>query len=350
MQKERRSGVCHHHTGPVLSWAELQLRGCPISTLPISDIRPAESPRSAGESDEHVRLIAESGATLPPIVVHEPTMRVIDGMHRLRAAQLLGADRIEARLFGGDPADAFVIAVQANTTHGLPLPMGDRVHAATRIIGSHPAWSDRAIASAVGLSPKTVAAIRLRAATHAEPPLRIGRDGRIRPVSTAARRQLAGELMTRNPDASLRQIAKAVGLAPSTVMDVRTRLRAGQDLVPDNQNVNTGQEPRSLARRRRAGPAGGGAARALSGADRASAMSILLRDPSLRFSENGRRLLRWLEAQPGALPDWRRIVDSVPEHCVMAVVELARDSVHTWQAVIEQLERRGRTRLRPSGA
>src|SRR5947199_10633529 len=57
--------------------------------LPVSSLLPGDSPRVAGENPEHVQLLA-AARNLPPILVHRSTMRVIDGMHRLRAARLRG--------------------------------------------------------------------------------------------------------------------------------------------------------------------------------------------------------------------------------------------------------------------
>jgi ParB-like chromosome segregation protein Spo0J len=345
MLKEGRSNSDHDHLRSSPSWSERQLSRCQVVMVSTADLRPTDVLRSDGESSEHIQSIAESGSELPPIIVHEPTMRIIDGMHRLKAAMLRGEERIEAQLYKGSVIDAFVIAVQANIMHGLRLSLGDRVRAATRIVSSHPKWSDRAIASVVGLSPNTVAAIRRRCTVHPESPARVGRDGRIRPVSTAARRRLAGELMTRDPDASLRQIAKAVGLAPSTVMDVRARIRAGRDLVPDNQNTTPESRP-AAPRRRRASIANDTDPGSVT-IDRANGMKFLLRNPSLRFSEKGRLLLRWLETQPNAWADWRRIIDSVPERCFAVVLELARDNAKTWSAIVDRVERRAQPRLRP---
>ena len=56
----------------------------------IAALRPADSPRLAGCSEEFVRSLASSGAHLSPIVVHRATMRVVDGSHRLKAAVLRG--------------------------------------------------------------------------------------------------------------------------------------------------------------------------------------------------------------------------------------------------------------------
>src|SRR5262249_14449183 len=138
-----------------------------------------------------IRMLAEVHEDTPPIVVHRKTMRVIDGMHRLRAAVLRGADTIAVRFFDGSEQDAFVLAVELNHAHGLPLSQADRGAAAARIVRSHPHWSDRMIASRTGLSAKTVGGIRARASVEIpQSHARIGRDGRVRPVTTAdARRQ-----------------------------------------------------------------------------------------------------------------------------------------------------------------
>ncbi|MFC7729983.1 hypothetical protein [Actinomadura keratinilytica] len=69
---------------------------------------------------------------LPPILVHRRTMRVVDGMHRLRAARLQGRCEIGVRFVDGPDADVFVAAVRANIGHGLPLSLADREAAAAR--------------------------------------------------------------------------------------------------------------------------------------------------------------------------------------------------------------------------
>lgn len=159
---------------------ELTLAG-ELVNLSICDLLPADSPRSKAEDSHHVKVLAELDVALPPILVHRQTMRVIDGMHRLRAAELRGARTIAARLLDCTPQEAFVIAVKSNVVHGLPLSLADRKTAAARVLATMPHWSDRAIASVSGLSHKTVGAIRRR--TSGEVPQsgpRLGRDGRMR--------------------------------------------------------------------------------------------------------------------------------------------------------------------------
>ena len=67
----------------------------PVTTVPVSALRAGQSPRQAGENLEHVRALADTTDELPPIIVRRADMRVVDGMHRLRAARLRGdtADR-----------------------------------------------------------------------------------------------------------------------------------------------------------------------------------------------------------------------------------------------------------------
>ncbi|RQX33168.1 hypothetical protein DLJ57_19775, partial [Micromonospora chalcea] len=130
-------------------------------TVPVSALLPGDSPRLAGENVEHIRLLAAMH-DLPPILVQRGTMRVIDGMHRLRAAKLRGDETVRVTFFDGDDAAAFLLSVDANIKHGLPLSRADREAAATRILRLYPQWSDRAVAAAAGLSPTTVSGIRRR--------------------------------------------------------------------------------------------------------------------------------------------------------------------------------------------
>jgi hypothetical protein len=131
------------------SWG---LEGLPVVMLAISSLLLDDSPRHGGESDEHVQVLTESEERLPPIVVHGPSMRVIDGRHRVRAAVIRGEDTVDAKIYHGTAGDAFVLAVRMNITHGLPLTRTERTTAALRIIGSHPQWSDRMIARLFAVS------------------------------------------------------------------------------------------------------------------------------------------------------------------------------------------------------
>jgi ParB-like chromosome segregation protein Spo0J len=275
-----------------------------VEMVPISTLLPADSPRLDGENADHTRVLADSEATLPPIVVHRSTMRVIDGMHRLRAALLRGQRVIPVRFFDGSEPDAFVLAVEANATHGLPLSAADRTAAATRILASHPYWSDRAVSSVAGLSAKTVAALR-RSTTgeNARQEARTGSDGRVRPLSSASARMLASQLIADNPSASLREIAHRAGTSPSTVRDVRHRMKRGEHPVPLRQRSPepaTATPSRSAAGPvKRIGTEPGGPVPQQ--ANRLSTLEALSNDPSLRHTDSGRYLLRLLSTH--AIPE-----------------------------------------------
>jgi ParB-like chromosome segregation protein Spo0J len=292
--------------------------------VPLSALLPSDSPRLAGESADHVRTLAELGTSLPPIIVHRSTMRVIDGMHRLNAARMKGKHEIEVNFYDGDSNNVFVVAVQANIAHGLPLSLEDRREAASRIMQSHPSWSDRAIAVVTGLEHKAVGAIRSRSSGRAaQSNSRLGRDGRRRPTDPASRRRIASALINDQPQASLREIAKAAGISVSTARDVRERLNAGQSPLPSRQqpqqNVTEGR----------------------SDADPTSMLQNLRSDPSLRLTESGRLTLQWLGSGPATSAKWHEIIEKLPPHCIKRVARLARQSGDAWHRFAESLESRG---------
>ncbi|GGZ97335.1 hypothetical protein GCM10010344_76740 [Streptomyces bluensis] len=304
-----------------------------VVKVPIASLRPSDSPRSAGEDAAHIRALAESEAALPPIIVMPATMRVIDGMHRLRAAELRGATEIDVRLFHGDEKDAFILAVESNIAHGLPLGLEDRKAAAERILRSHPLWSDRAIGAATGLSAKTVGGIRARSSEELpKQNVRIGRDGRARPLDLTEGRRLAARLMQENPSAPLRQIAAQAGVSLGTVSDVRKRLQRGEGPVPEGKRGQP--EPSAVSVR----PPLQDDAPAADQPSRGLMLRHLSRDPSMRLTEDGRALLRWLTVVAVRRHDWERLLRNVPAHRIGAVAALARSCSQTWQQVAEQLE------------
>jgi hypothetical protein len=286
----------------------------PVVVVPLDQLRPGGSPRCTGARSDHVRLLAEADGEWPPIIVHRPSMRIIDGLHRWHAARLRGDRSLPVRFFDGGAADAFVLAVRVNSAHGLPLSAGERRAAAARILVSHPLWSDRMVASVTGLSARTVATVR-RAAPPAEPPAaRVGRDGRARPVDRLAKRRSATELMRRDPDLSLRQVARAVGISPETARAVRAELH--------------GERPRPAPR-----PVG-----PVVGAEDWSVTVRRLRDdPALRFSETGRALLRLLDLHTMSTDRWTAIVRTVPAYNRPTVAKVAMECARVWRLVAAEL-------------
>lgn len=247
-----------------------RMDGSPV-LVRIDALHPADSPRLKGISAEHARLIVEAADSVPPILVQQGTMRVIDGMHRIRAACLQGKQHIEAYLIACEDDESFLWAVRMNLTHGLPLTLADRKAAACRFIQDHPEWSDRAIAAAAGLSDKTVGSLRRRLAdTIPRTRWRIGRDGRARTLP-----------------------------------------------VRDND-------------------AGGSRSRA-------PLLQKLQKDPSLRYTDAGRTILRWLHTHP-VIDDSPDVVAALPVHCLPTAAEVCRQHAVEWADLAKQLEERGRIR------
>ncbi|MBE8516407.1 ParB-like nuclease domain-containing protein [Amycolatopsis sp. H6(2020)] len=321
-----------------------------------------DSPRVHGEQVGHTRMLAAVDSPLPPIVVHRSTMRVIDGWHRLRAALLRGDEAIEVRYFTGPAADAFVLAVKLNHAHGLPLSTADRKFAATRIVESHPAWSDRRISAVTGLAAGTIAAIReCSTGQIGQSNVRVGLDGRTRPVDSADARRRAAKLIAANPAASLREIAKAARISPSTVMDVRARLARGEaPLTPAQRRLRGAERPTGHASTPSAGPdrlvepstarpgtedddGRGERAHRFVPLGRAEAspgefVALLARDPSLRGTEAGRVLLRLISCVAVEADQWDEMVRRVPVHQRDVVVKLARECATVWRGFANRLE------------
>ncbi|MBF6331834.1 ParB/RepB/Spo0J family partition protein [Nocardia transvalensis] len=309
-----------------------------VVDLPISDVLPADSPpRRTGVNTSHISMLAESAVAFPPIVVQRSTMQVVDGWHRLHAAQLRGETTIAAVFFDGGPADAFVLAVKLNAAHGLPLSLADRKAAAARILSSYPDWSDRSIAVTVGISHHTVAAIRRRSTGRsAQSTSRIARNGVWHRPNGQQGRQRAVELFTADPDASARKVASLAGISVTTAKEVRKLLRAGRRPVSSREPAVVG----SLTSEPPHEPTGDVSAPVPTRTDAAELLQRLRRDPSLRFNETGRKLLRWLENPFGEVIDWDSIIENIPSHCTPSVAELARQRSRDWQRLAHLLDQR----------
>ncbi|WP_280296211.1 AsnC family transcriptional regulator [Nocardia abscessus] len=287
--------------------------------VPLSRLRLGLSPRKDGESEAHVKTLAETADRWPPIVVHRSTMRVVDGAHRLRAAEWRGDATIRVRFFEGREIDAFVLAVKGNVAHGLPLTRAERLAAAGRIIESHPQWSDRLVASASGVSPRTVATLRSSTGDEQQLNARHGRDGKIRPLHSAEARLRAKELLESDGSRSLREIAEQVGLSPATVADVRRRLACGENAVPDGARPRRSHGPsRDLV-------------------DYGRVVGLLQRDPALRASQLGRTLLPVLSLDLSDLSARDSVLGRLPAHTVMLIAKAAGGWAQVWKNLAEEL-------------
>lgn len=307
----------------------------PVEEVAIDELRVADTPRIAGEDEVHVSDLAGIYERLPPLLVHRPTMRVIDGMHRLHAARMRGETRVKARFVEGDEASAFVLAVHANVSHGLPLSQDDKRAAAVRIMDLYPDWSDRRISSVCGVSAKTVAALRKRP-TDARKQLdkRMGRDGKARPVDIEERRKRVRELLQERPRASLRGIAQEADVSPETVRSIRAAMEkdhsrggvSGTRSPSGEKYVSTGKRLSSENRvphSRWTGPP--------------PSLQKLRDDPAVRSSETGRHLIQMLSLSAALTRDPSMIMNSFPEHVLPWIAEATDCSICAWLAIIENM-------------
>lgn len=280
--------------------------------IPLDQLSFGFSPRDQLCDPAHVEALAEVLAQVPPIVVHAPTMKVIDGVHRVLAARARGHETIRAALFHGSEPDAFVLAVYRNVAHGRPLTLPERQEAATRMLDVHPEWSDRRVAELSGLSPKTVARVRIRSAEdRTRLRIRVGRDGKAQPIDPAHLRRLVAQAIAADPHASIRAIALRSGSSQGTVRDVKRRLASGEDILPPRLAGTSA--PRPIER-----PAGS--------------------------STGGAEFASWFAANGVDDRDVRSFVDAVPISRVYEVADEARRRAEVWRAFATDLEDRVRRR------
>lgn len=311
--------------------------------MPISALRPGPTPRRTTDED-HVHRLAETDSPLPPILVHRSTMQVIDGRHRLRAALLRGRDTIDVVFFDGSEEHAFIRAVEENIAHGLPLNLAERKAAAVRIMSAHPELSDRMIATHTGLSARTIATLR-RCSTEETPRsnAREGLDGRRRPLDATEGRLRAVDLIAEHPDASLREIAKTAGVSLGTAHDVRSRLRRGEDPIPRGHRADAPEPPASAVDAYAVGTAL--TADVPQEPDMSAELPLLLeklaKDPALRLTDPGRRMLRLLFSST-VIADWPELADSVPPHRIEAIFKIAQQCAKDWDLLAQSLRRQAR--------
>ena len=199
-----------------------------LRLLSLSELKVDHSLREDGIDPRHVEVLSEFEGHWSPVLVWGPDNLVVDGAHRVAAAQRLGLTMIPAESFDGSMVDAFVESVQRNSKHGLPLTLRDRIRAARRIVRVLPEWSDRRIAKVCGLSCTTVGRVRHDAPTTetSQTSTRVGIDGRKRPVEPGTTCERVIEALEHNPTGSLPTIAAVAGVSPETVRTVRKFMQA----------------------------------------------------------------------------------------------------------------------------
>ncbi|MEV2225903.1 ParB/RepB/Spo0J family partition protein [Nocardia vinacea] len=340
-------------SSPALVWLS-GIQSVPVEQTPISTIRSGLLVREDATNTDHVQALVESIAELPAIIVHRPTMNLIDGAHRLAAVRALGRESIGVRFFDGSDDDAYALAVCSNIGHGLPLSVSERKAAAIRLMCSHPSWSDRLIARTAGLSHKTVGVLRRRtsgAGTQSDS--RVGSDGKVRPMDADKGRRIAADIIRDRPGASLREVSKLAGISPSTVADVRERLSRGESPMAADEGTGSAagripandlpptQKPGSNSQVSPTTPSQPGM-RQLRGAVitlQGKLLKSLQNDPALRFNEKGRSILRHVAASVNEIVAWQKFAGDSPTHCNGTLARVARANAQSWTDLAEHLER-----------
>ncbi len=288
--------------------------------------------RSSGLDMDHVANLCKAAWPLTPILVHQPSMHVVDGHHRVAAAEAQGMTDIRAWLFDGPLDIAYTLAVRTNISHGLPLTLADRRAAAQKMLVYHKDWSDRAIAASTGLSAKVIGRLRRASEDSQQSITRLGRDGRRRPIDAGAQRAQAAEILAANPSASLREVARAVGLSPSTIHNLRARIEAAT-VTSQHNRTDVEREMALESRGHYATPQGNDNP----SDDTATVLAALSRDPALRFNDTGRELLHWLHDHVVTTDDARRILDAAPNHSIIHFVAIARRCSYNWSVIAASL-------------
>jgi uncharacterized ParB-like nuclease family protein len=330
----------------------------PARDVPVNALSPGPLLRQGGTNSAHVQLLmdAANSSELPPVLVQEDGWRLIDGAHRLEAAKLRGDHTIRARFLDCTDSEALVLAMKANTSHGLPLAKTERISGAKQVLAAHPDWSDRAIAGITGLSAKTIASLRSRSPGALDPGTkRIGRDGRQRPVTAGDGRRRAAEYISANPDATLRQVARETDVSLGTVHDVSARLRRG--VSPERSGHHGSGRLAIHPVERTTAPAITPVIRSIAPA--AAAPTPLRRknhvdppptwagiaakvanDPAIRYTDGGKEFLRWMALHASDPDRWRDFTATIPAHWYGVIAPIAESISKEWGQFADRLNAR----------
>jgi hypothetical protein len=302
--------------------------------VPLEDLSPGVSIRTAGVDEDHVTLLMETPGEWPPVLATRGG-RVIDGTHRLIAARRCGLSNLSVAWFDGTDDEAFAEAVRRNVAHGLPLSFHDRVEAVRHLLRSHRDWSDRRLASICAVSPRTVAHARLGGVAEQVPDKRLGKDGRRRPTKGSPHRTRILSVLENDPERSLRSIALEVGVSPETVRSVRASvgsLTRRTSLQGDHQGrpaTYRGTEPEEV--------------------EILSRVPNLVDDPAFGSQPDQHRFAVWFDAMAVSKKD-SAFVCLVPLGRVYDVADEARRRATFWTSFADELEAHARPRLRGRGS
>jgi len=295
----------------------------PIVAAAVASLQPGDSPRLTAESKAEAQQMTEA-VDVPPIIVHQSTMKVVDGGRRVRAAQRRHQDTITVWFFDGTAEEAFILAVAANTGHGLPLCTKDCKAAAARILEMYPGWSDRRVAAETGISHHTVAAVRRECSTGQTAQLntRLGKDGNNRPTNATERRNAAAELIRADQGTSVREVSRRSGVSLGTAHKIKTEIAKGVNLAAAKARaVNL---PYALARGQ-------------------VVLKRMWHDPALRGNEERKTVLELLSCALDITHEAQVRSRTLPEHTHGPLVEVALAMADSWTRFAQDLRGHAQT-------
>ncbi len=304
----------------------------PPATAHMMDVkllRIGLSPRFGEQDAEHAQALAYRFDECPPILVDKRTSTVIDGVHRLLAARMIGRTRVEVRYFDGTIEEAFVEAVKTNISHGKPLTLSEREAAAIRILGMRSEWSDRLVASACGLSDKTVGRLRKSTADIPQVAKRIGRDGRYRPTDLKQRPSKIPAARSGQPSTKADDVVRPWSNATPTVMGAGEHLNRGGVFPTAGKDERYGT-PTDLYAQRFAD----------------SSPVPWNADQAILALPGGREFAEWLEQTRVSQGHWERHIAEIPIGRIPQLIEDARSRSVEWAKLVNCLEEQMRKRNR----
>ena len=314
------------------SWESVRLHVITKETteVQIHLLKLEMSPRIGGQDLDHARALAFRFDDCPPILVERSTSTVIDGVHRVLAARMLGREAIAVHYFEGTHEEAFVEAVRANVTHGKPLTLTEREAAAKKLLEMHGDWSNRLVANVCALSDKTVGRIRKSSAEIPQFSARLGRDGRHRPVDPRqVRDRVAGALRV-NPDANPETLAQSLSTSASTVRDVRMRLRRGER--PNGPERGAGGVTSGVTPPRKSN----------GNRQTTSAATEWREDRAILALPSGSELAEWLHQTRVRPSDWAALIKEIPLGRIPELIQEAESRSVEWTRFASALEERFR--------
>jgi hypothetical protein len=130
----------------------------------------------------------------------------------------------------------------------------------------------------------------------------------------------------------LREIGQRAGISVATASDVRKRIQRGAKPVPGSQDRSGRRSARQTVR----------PADARIGPDMGTILDGLKVDPSLRFTEAGREVLRWIMSKALRPGEWDEISDRLPPHATYILADIAHRCSDEWRHIANDLDQRSR--------